>query len=307
VNCDPAALDRLRRKPSVSFCNADRWDPLCSYDMTLLGIPSDCGMVGSSRSTAVGPSALRSASRIFPSVTDEDGSGIGWYDYSLGRAILPSRRIADAGDVQMRRYRPLDSLEEIPLHVRRLRENTKLLVLVGGDHAITYFTAQGLDEGLVLLFVDAHEDATAMAGDLPHNGNVVSFLEQRSEISAILQFGLRGLVPHQRRQPAPHRKILRTREQWCEAVRENRDRPMMLSIDIDVLDPVLFGSVASPSPGGMTPAELVNLVVDAREAGARIQALEIVEFAPVAEDGPLPAVTLAQLVLRLADACLGAT
>jgi len=294
-----------RRPPAIPFCGAEAWQPDARFDVTVVGVPSDLGMYGSGPSAAGAPAVLRSASRLFPIVREGGEAGIGWYDYTTGRSILEARRIADAGDFVLDRHRPLQTLEHLPEELRRLRENTRLLVVLGGDHSLSYWTTRGLDEGSVLLFLDAHEDATEALAELPHCGNVISFLERESHLAGILQYGLRGLVPNRRNAPSRTRHVCRGLKEWQRRIRQLRRHRMGLSIDVDVLEPALMGSVASPSPGGMTPAELARTVESAVEMGAHIDMLEVMEFAPGSgREVHLNAMALVQIILRLADICL---
>jgi arginase family enzyme len=298
--------DSLLRQPVIRFYGAESWKPNQNYDITFLGIPTSIGMYGGSKSTASAPGAMRSASRLLPSIFDTNGMGIGWYDYSQSRSILVSRRLADAGDLIINRHSPLTQLELIPEKLSLLKENSKLVIILGGDHSLTYWTTRPFNSSKRhLLFIDAHEDATDIIGDLPHSGNVISFIERDHELSVILQYGLRGLVPNQRRDTTSERHLCSNVKELSSMVQCYCSDPMHLSIDIDVIDPKIISSVAAPSPIGMTPGELLTAVHAARQAGAQIDMLELMEFAPVSgDDGLLDAFTLVQLLLRLAHTCL---
>lgn len=296
--------ERVGIVPPIPFCGADPWTSGDRYDVTVIGLPTDLGAAGWSRSAAGGPHAFRNASRLFPCIRSEEGACIGWYDYTVGRPILENTRIADAGDLLLDRHAPLSSLEEVPSCISKVRANSSIVLVLGGDHSATYWTLQALPSGSVLLFVDAHEDATHILSEHPHSGNVISFLERSSALSAIIQYGLRGLVPNKRAQLAGRRRICRTRDEWMTTIHELRNRPMALSIDLDVLDPFVFPSVTAPSPVGLSYDGLLNIVTDACEAGAKIEHVELMEFAPTPGEAPSHAMALVQVALRLVDRCL---
>ncbi|HSW49885.1 MAG TPA: arginase family protein [Bryobacteraceae bacterium] len=296
----------MLRPASPTFCNAPAWHEGGQWDVVVLGIPSACGAVGSARSAATGPSAIRSASRIYPIVPRADGNPAGWFDYSLGEALLEGSSIADAGDLVVERYDPLAGLSKIPFIVRELKKTARTLLILGGDHSITYWTAQAMPDTSALFFFDAHEDATAAIGTNPHCGNVVSFLEQLPNLSTIAQYGLRGLVPALRREPADHRRLCATLADLERTARACVHRPAQLSIDVDVLDPSIMRSVASPSPGGLRQTDLLAGVSAITENGPQIDIVEIVEFAPLQGEDPLTAMLVAELALRVLHRCIRA-
>jgi agmatinase len=73
-----------------------------------------------------------------------------------------------------------------------------------------------------------------------------------------------------------------------------RDRPIYLSIDIDVLDPGIMPAVSTPEPGGIDYRELI---AGLRElAGCQIVGADIVEYNPLANRDPAPASLVASLL-----------
>lgn len=78
---------------------------------------------------------------------------------------------------------------------------------------------------------------------------------------------------------------------------EEKNRPIWLSLDLDVLDPSIMPAVGTPEPGGMSYRELLDLLLGFR--GLNIVGADIVEFNPLAADFAAPAVVAANLVREI--------
>jgi agmatinase len=281
---------------------APLWSPGERYDVVFVGVPSDLGSLGG-RSPALGPAVLREQSALFPAVAGADGECVGWYDYTARRTLLRGARLADAGDFGIDPGRGPEALEALPAVYEALLESTRLLVVLGGDHSITYWLARALD-GDGLVWLDAHEDATRRRGPYPHCGNVVSYIDSMPNVHAIAQLGLRGLVPDTRAQPPPHRVFCATPAEVVEALRARGCSSAAVTIDVDVLDPSVMPAVAAAMPGGLHVRDLLDVLGALSGAGVRVRALEIAELAPISPADAVPALSLVNFLLRAAATCL---
>jgi arginase family enzyme len=281
---------------------APRWSHDERYDVVFVGVPSDAGALGW-RSAALGPLLLREQSQNFPITLNAHGECVGWHDYVSGRTLLRSVRIADAGDFVYDRRLGAKQLDSLPAVYATLRDSTRLLCILGGDHSITYQLAQALrDEGL--LWIDAHEDATARHGPHPHCGNVVSYIDLVPSVTAVVQFGLRGIVPAVRSTPPPQRRQCRSTEEIVAVFRERNVTSIATTIDVDVFDPTLMPAVAAAMPEGLQPADVLRVLGGVAQAGIRISVLELAEFAPLVEADAVPALALVNFLLRGMAECL---
>lgn len=287
------------------FLGAPTWQPGESADVVVVGCPVDAGKIPGGRSSAPGPRSLRHASQILTDTAVAEKRG--WYDYVSDSVLLEGTSIADAGDLVINAFEPLKSLNSLPGLLQELSRHARLILLLGGDHSITHWSVQGFAaQRPGLLIFDAHEDATGVSEASPHAGNVVSYLERSGNLSRIFQYGLRGLVPARRVQPLPCRTILRTFGEAKEKIRSAALEELLVSLDLDVIDPQLIRAVAAPSPGGLHPSELLDVLRTARDASA-IRMLEVLEFAPTQNEDPLQAFLVVQLIIRALHVLLGKT
>ncbi|WNG18809.1 arginase family protein [Cystobacter fuscus] len=294
--------DLVMRAPGRTIFGVPLWAPEQPCDVVFVGVPADMGMLGI-RSTQGGPGALRDASIVFPEVRDDANRPVGWYDYPQRRVLLAGRQLRDAGDFPYDRRQGPEQLESLPDLYAALRESSRLLVILGGDHSLSYWMGRSLSgEGVV--WVDGHEDAGRVQGEVPHHANVVSYVERLDTVGCVVQYGLRGLIPALRRDPPPQRTLCERPEEVVAALRRYGITEVALSIDVDVLDPSVMPSVSSPLPEGLGFADLLTLVSTLTRGGISIRVLELMEFAPVGEADRLPALALVKFLVRVVDACL---
>ena len=137
----------------------------------------------------------------------------------------------------------------------------------------------------------------------PHHGNVVTFLEGLDS-SAIVQYGLRGLVPNRRKTPGRNRRVCGTIEQTVAALEEFGGKPLLVSLDVDVFDPFVIDSVTSPCPNGLDAAMILLLLSTVARMGHKIQLFDLAEFAPTGENARIQALYLVDFLLRATDCIL---
>lgn len=296
------ASDEVAMRPAApSMFGAPRWSDGERYDVVFVGVPGAAGSLGT-RTPALGPLMLRSQSQLFPLVRDPNRECVGWYDYAAEQVILRGIRMADAGDFVYDRRLGSEQFASLPSVYATLRESTRLLVILGGDHSLTYWLAQSL-MGEGLLWFDAHEDATARRGPYPHCGNVVSYIDSMPNVPAIAQVGLRGLVPNVRPAVPAHRMMCRGANQVAACFRARGVTSAAATLDVDVFDPALMPAVASAMPGGLQVDDVLKVLAGVVDHGIAIPVLEVAEFSPLTESDAVHALTLVNFLLRGIAAC----
>ncbi|MEM9489175.1 MAG: arginase family protein [Myxococcota bacterium] len=300
ADSDDSAPEVRINDTGPTMFNLPRWQPDAEYDVVFIGVPSDAGGLGN-RSPAAAPSFLRTASALFPTPVSE-GRCQGFYDYTVGQPLLAGARMADAGDLVCDRGAGMAQFEALPAVYATLRETCAQLVILGGDHSLSYFLAHSLDgEGIVWL--DAHEDAGPRHDRYPHCANVVSYIDELANIPVIAQYGLRGIVPLRRDTPPDKRVLCHTSEQVVDALRTRDIRSTVLTVDVDVIDPSILPAVGSPMPEGMSPTDLLALLDALLDADIAIPVLELAEFAPISDQDITSGLVLVNFLLRALHRC----
>ena len=259
--------------------------------ITLLGLPWD-GSSSFQRGAAAAPPAIRAALRS-PSSNSFNEQG----DDVAADSIL-----ADAGDLTLTSD-PAEARAAIERGVHDILSGAGKPLLLGGDHSVTYPVLRAFREqarALTILHFDAHGDLyDEFDGDrYSHACPFARIMEERLA-SRLIQVGLRTLTPHQRTQAARFGTEIFGADRWRDAtpVVSGLRSPLYVSIDIDVLEPMLSPGVSHPEPGGLTVREVLDVLSAVKTP---VVGADVVEYNPRNDVRDLTARVAAKFVKELA-------
>lgn len=180
------------------------------------------------------------------------------------------------------------------------------LILLGGDHSITYPIVKAFAvrfAGLQILHFDAHPDLYEQLGGnrFSHACPFARIMEEKLA-SRLVQVGIRTMNSHQREQAQRFGvQVLEMKdfERWTKLEFE---RPLYLSFDMDVLDPAFAPGVSHWEPGGLSVREVIQLLHSLR---ANLVGADLVEYNPVRDEGGRTAMVCAKVVKEIAAKMLG--
>jgi agmatinase len=257
--------------------------------IVLFGIPFE-GSVNLRRGADHGPRDLRLAS-----------DSIETYSPVLERD-LDDLAIADLGDCELGGGSPREQLARAREEIRRFWRPGRLPVALGGDHTATLPVIEVLAPAvpeLRILQLDAHPDLRDEF--LGERYNYASAMARVMDVVAperVFQVGMRTGAREEFQRKVPH-LLPAHRIHPVEAVRsllpELRAHPLYVTIDVDVLDPSEAPGTGAPEPGGITAAELVEIV--RLLAPCRIVGTDLMEVAQTWDPSGRTAIT-ASWILR---------
>jgi agmatinase len=267
----------------ATFARLPRVEDVTGAGVAVVGVPFDTG-VSFRPGARFGPSAVREASRLLRP-----------YNPALDVRPFDAVQVADAGDVGCS---PFDIPTAIAAIERRADELTSAgtrLVAVGGDHTIALpllRTAARRHGPVALLHFDAHLDTWDTYFGAPYTHGT-PFLRASEEglldPQAVTHVGTRGPL-YGRADLDDDRRlgfgivtaadVLHTGVRGIvEALRARvQDRPLYVSVDIDVLDPAHAPGTGTPEAGGLTSRELLEILRGL--AGCNLVGADVVEVAP---------------------------
>ncbi|HTW29145.1 MAG TPA: agmatinase [Acetobacteraceae bacterium] len=252
-------------------------------DACFIGVPIDGGT--SNRSgTRFGPRQIRAESALLR-------------PYNMGTRAAPfdSLTVADLGDVPVNPYNLVVSLDIITAHFTAILAEGCVPLTLGGDHTLTLpiLRAVARRHGPVaLLHVDAHADINdTMFGEKIAHGTTFrrAVEEGLLDTNRSVQLGLRGTGYAAEDFDWPRGqgfRVIQAEECWYRSLAplmaELRPRfgdgPVYLSFDIDSLDPSAAPGTGTPEPGGLTPAQALEVIRGAR--GLNLVGADLVEVSP---------------------------
>jgi agmatinase len=266
--------------------------------VAVAGIPFDSG-VSYRPGARFGPHAVRHASKMLRP-----------YHPALDSHPFDCHQVADAGDIPANPFNIAEAIDTIKRDAGALLRAADRLLVIGGDHtvALPLLRATAAKHGPVsLVHFDAHLDTwdTNFGAPYTHGTPFRRAVEEGLlALDASAHVGIRG--PLYAYSDLTDDKELgfatvttqdvgrHGTDQAVDRIRERvGNRPVYLSVDIDVLDPSHAPGTGTPEPGGLTTRELQLILrglVDLNLVGA-----DIVEVAPAYDHAELTALAAASV------------
>ncbi len=298
----PDASINPRYTGLTTFARLPRLDELRDADTLVWGVPFDAG-VSYRPGARFGPSHVRQSSRLLRPYNPAQDSE------PFGRAQL-----ADAGDLAVNPFDIAEAVTTIERAAEELSGTSRSLVTIGGDHtiALPLLRVQHARHGPVaVLHFDAHLDTwdTYFGAKYTHGTPFRRAAEEGLiDFEHSLHVGLRG--------PLYSRLDLEESEKLGFAAIHSRDfvrqpiddlinrtrarlgdRPVYVSLDIDVLDPAYAPGTGTPEAGGLSSMQLLEVIRGL--AGLNIVGADVVEVSPAYDHAEITGIAAAHLIYEL--------
>ncbi|MER7550382.1 MULTISPECIES: agmatinase [Streptomyces] len=274
---------------------------LTGVDVAVVGVPFD-GTVTYRSGGRLGPRAVRTASGI-----------VGGYNPAQAVAPFKELRCVDYGDVPVVPGNTERSHAAIERTVRRVLDAGATPLLFGGDHSCTLAHLRAFREAgpVAVIDLDAHTDcADEYFGERYSHGSWLrrAIEEGLVDPSVSIQIGLRGSVDGPETYASARDELgleyvttddVRGRIAETAALVRERvgDRPVFLSLDLDVVDPAFAPGTGTPEPGGLMSYETISLL---RQLGPLdFVGFDIMELVPAYDAGEITAVLAGNLGFEL--------
>ena len=188
--------------------------------------------------------------------------------------------------------------------VRRLLDSGSKPLVLGGDHSITYPVVRAFRDGgpLTILHFDSHGDIyDHYEGDRYSHACPFARVMEEGLATRLIQVGLRTLTPHQREQSKKFGTEIFPADRWRDAVPVVAavTGPVYVSLDIDVLEPMLAPGIAHPEPGGLSVRDVLDVLSALR---TDVIGADVVEYNPRFDVRDLTARVAAKFVKELIGA-----
>ena len=298
----PDAAQVPRYSGPSTFARLPRLDQVRHADVAVLGVPFDSG-VSYRPGARFGPEAVRAGSKLLR-------------PYHPGLDVSPweQMQVADAGDVAVNPFDLDEAVTSIASAASSLYDHADRLVTIGGDHtiALPLLRAVHARHGPVaLVHFDAHLDTwdTYFGARYTHGTPFRRAVEEgllALESSAHVGirnslYGAVDLLADRELGFATVSTLDIARRGVDEAIDRVRsrvgDRPVYVSIDIDVLDPAHAPGTGTPEPGGLTTRELQLILHGLSDL--TIVGADVVEVSPAYDHAQLTALAAATTVFEL--------
>jgi len=298
----PSGLQIPRFAGPDTFARLPRLDQVDHAAVAILGVAFDSG-VSYRPGARFGPSGIRAGSKLLRP-----------YHPFLDVSPWGVHQVADAGDIGPNPFDLMAAVSEVEVAARGLLTKADRLITIGGDHTIALPLLRVMAERhgpIALVHFDAHLDTwdTYFGAPYTHGTPFRRAVEEGLlDLDVSAHVGIRG--PLYDRKDLVDDKALgfaivstmdvarRGVDEAIDRVRERvGDRPVYVSIDIDVLDPAHAPGTGTPEPGGLTTRELQLILRGFSDL--HIVGADVVEVAPAYDHAELTTIAAANTVYEL--------
>ncbi len=246
-----------------------------------------------------GTASFRPGARFGPSGIRKASWGIETYSPYLGRD-LGELKMHDMGDLELPLGDKRGSLLMIRESVRKILSGRRFPVLLGGDHLITLPVVEEvlrIYPSLQLVQIDAHADLREdYLGDTLSHSTVMKRVVERLGGNRLFQIGIRSGIKEEFDLAKKMKSIVSMDQGSLKSmVKRLGNKPIYLSLDLDVIDPALLPGVGTPEPGGLTFQEFLLLLKEVQSL--QVIGFDLVELTPDYDPTRISSVT-ASVILR---------
>ncbi|WP_083915628.1 agmatinase [Demetria terragena] len=271
-------------------------------DIAVVGVPFDSG-VSYRPGARFGPGHIRAASKLLRP-----------YHPVLDISPFAALQVADAGDIVANPFDIAAAITEIERGADEVLERADRVVTLGGDHTIALPLLRSLHRRhgpISVLHFDAHLDTWDTYFGAPYTHGTPfrrASEEGLLDPEGCLHVGIRGPLYAASNLlddkalgfsivraedfdiDGPHGVIERLRARLA-------DRPVYVSIDIDVLDPAFAPGTGTPEAGGLTSRELLRTLRSL--VGCHVVGADVVEVSPTYDHAEITGIVASHVVYEL--------
>lgn len=248
--------------------------------------------------------SFRPGSRFGPAHIRQASVGLEEYSPYLDKSIVDMNYF-DAGDLLLPFGNASRSLDIIREYVDGLLKDDKIPVGLGGEHLVTWPVLEAMYKkypDLAVIHIDAHADLRDQYEGEPLSHSTP--IRKAAELMGgknIYQFGIRS---GSREEFTYARENINfhpfdVAEPLKKELPSMGNRPVYVTIDIDVLDPSAAPGTGTAEAGGITSKELLEAVHAIARSNVNVVGFDVVEVAPIYDPTQQTPIVAAKLIREM--------
>lgn len=258
-------------------------------DIVIFGVPFD------------GTTSYRPGTRFASAAIRNESYGIETYSPYLDKDLLDIK-VFDAGDLEFgfgNTEKVLTTIEEM---TRMILNDNKKPLMIGGEHLVSLGCVRAVAEkypDLHIIHFDAHADLRDdYLGERLSHACVIRRCHEIVGDERIYQFGIRSGDREEFNWAKEHVFMQKFNlDRLDTVIGLLADKPVYLTIDLDVLDPSIFPGTGTPEAGGVSFTELINAV--SKVSKLNIVAADMTELSPIYDAGGVSTAVACKLLREL--------
>ncbi|MBO5947552.1 agmatinase [bacterium] len=189
----------------------------------------------------------------------------------------------DAGELDLPFGNREKILETIRENVQNALDDNKKVVGIGGEHLVTlpqveaYLTKY---PDLCVIHFDAHTDLREdyLGEKLSHASVIRRISEKLKSCENLCQVGIRSGEKYEFEFMQKYKTLCKSKEEFSKKIDTFRNKPVFITVDLDVLDPSIMSGTGTPEAGGLTYKEFIEYLKLIK--GQNVVGMDIVELSP---------------------------
>jgi len=257
-------------------------------EWVMIGLPFD-GTCSNKPGTRFASQAMRTASwglEEYSPVADRDFNEVKFFD---------------AGDLEF----PLGNrdriLKQIETNIRQVLNDGKKSFGIGGEHLVTLPQIKAYAEkypDMAVVHFDAHCDLREdYLGEKLSHASVIRRVVEIVGKENLYQIGIRSGEQTEFQWMKENKTLLTDQNEAGKIFESLKDKPIFITLDIDVLDPSIMSGTGTQEAGGMTFKELLSWLLLLRNNN--IVGMDLVELSPDYDASGVSTATAAKLAREM--------
>lgn len=260
-------------------------------DIAIFGVPFD-GTTSFRPGTRFGPDHIRTASIVLESYSpdqDRDLADIGY---------------CDLGNLEVPMGPPTPMVERVREATSALLDQGFIPLMLGGEHSVTTGALEAVaarHPDLLLIQLDAHADLReSYLGQHHNHACTMRRCLETVGPERLIQVGIRSGTREEFVEMRDGRRLIWPvrAESLAAAIAARGERPIYLTVDLDVFDPGVLPGTGTPEPGGIFWPDFAA-ILEAIPLG-RLVAADVVELSPPIDPSGASSVYAAKVTREVA-------
>lgn len=243
--------------------------------------------------------SFRPGTRMAPRRIRELSYGLEDYSPYLDMS-LNDKFFYDIGDIEIPFGNLYKALELIEKTTKKILEDEKIPLFIGGEHLITYPIAKQMAmkyPQLKVIHFDAHADLRdTFFGEKLSHATVLRRVCECVKDKHLYQFGIRSGVKEEFDFAKDHTNTypFQVKDPFMKVFDELKGFPIYITFDIDVFDPAFAPGTGTPEPGGCNSQEIFEIIQKFRELN--IVGFDLVEVSPLTDFSERTCILAAKII-----------
>jgi agmatinase len=237
----------------------------------LFGVPFD------------GTTSFKPGARFAPNAMREDSWAIESYSPYQDKD-LEDLKLFDYGNLELPFGDKKNALRMIQEFTQEIIDAGKIPVMIGGEHLVSLAPVKALSkkyDDLNIIHFDAHTDLREeYLGEALSHATVLRRIYDQVGDGKINQFCIRSGLKEEFEWAKKHSHLEKFTYNTLEScVRRLKDKPVYITIDLDVLDPSVFPGTGTPEPGGINFHQMLE-IISIMSKLENVVGMDVVELSP---------------------------